>query len=261
MSVGVFSITPFLIRRSLHASDFEVALLIAIWQAPWILAPFIEPLIARLHPQAAWRWMAVLAHAPLLAIAFLPMATPLMIVMGLYYLVGNAYVPHRGALIRTNYPPSVRGRMYSFIQAVTLLGAALAAKGAGWLMDGDDTFWVFEKLLAIVTAANKEYYQFEVNQFNAVQISKYEVGEYYHDHLDIGPGVLGNRKISLTLQLSDPDSYEGGDLVLDFTDFRASRQLGSITLFPSFIKHGVRPVTKGTRYSLVAWISGKDRFK
>ena len=92
MSVGVFSITPFLIRRSLHASDFEVALLIAIWQAPWILAPFIEPLIARLHPQAAWRWMAVLAHAPLLAIAFLPMATPLMIVMGLYYLVGNAYV-------------------------------------------------------------------------------------------------------------------------------------------------------------------------
>ena len=129
------------------------------------------------------------------------------------------------------------------------------------LSPGEGNLWVFEKLLSIVTSANNEFYQFEINQFNAVQISKYEVGEYYHDHLDIGPGVLGNRKISLTLQLSDPDSYEGGDLILDFMDFRASRELGSVTLFPSFLKHGVRPVTKGTRYSLVAWVSGKDRFK
>ena len=129
------------------------------------------------------------------------------------------------------------------------------------LIPGDDNFWVFEKLLAIFTSANNKFYQFEINQFNGVQISKYEVGEYYHDHLDIGPGVLGNRKISLTLQLSDPDSYEGGDLVLDFSDFTASRELGSVTIFPSFLKHGVRSVTKGTRYSLVAWVSGEHRFK
>jgi len=129
------------------------------------------------------------------------------------------------------------------------------------LQPGEDTMWVFEKLLAIVTAANKEFYQFDINQFNAVQISKYEVGEYYHDHLDIGPGVLGNRKLSLTLQLSDADSYEGGDLVLDFSDFTASREIGSVTIFPSFLKHGVRLITKGTRYSLVAWVSGEHRFR
>lgn len=129
------------------------------------------------------------------------------------------------------------------------------------LHPGEENYWVFEKLLAIITAANKEFYQFDINQFNAVQISKYEVGEYYHDHIDIGPGVLGNRKLSLTLQLSDPDSYEGGDLVLDFDNFHASRELGSVTIFPSFVKHGVRSVTKGTRYSLVAWVSGEHRFK
>ncbi len=129
------------------------------------------------------------------------------------------------------------------------------------LTPGEENYWVFSKLLSIVTSANNEFYQFEINQFNAVQISKYEVGEYYHDHLDIGPGVLGNRKISLTLQLSESDSYEGGDLVLDFSDFTASRELGSVTLFPSFLKHGVRPVTKGTRYSLVAWVSGEHRFR
>ena len=129
------------------------------------------------------------------------------------------------------------------------------------LIPGEDNYWVFDKLLAIITAANAEFYQFEINQFQGVQISKYEVGEYYHDHFDIGPGVIGNRKLSLTLQLSKPDSYEGGDLILDFTDFHASRELGSVTIFPSFIKHGIRPVTKGTRYSLVAWVSGKNRFK
>ena len=126
---------------------------------------------------------------------------------------------------------------------------------------GEDNYWVLEKLLEIVTAVNNKFYKFEINQFQGVQISKYEVGEFYKDHMDIGSGVLGNRKISLTLQLSDPDSYEGGDLVLDFAGFTAPRGLGSVTLFPSFIKHGVRPVTKGTRYSLVAWVSGKNRFR
>ena len=125
----------------------------------------------------------------------------------------------------------------------------------------EDSFWIFEKLLGIITSANDEFYQFDINQFNGVQISKYGVGEYYHNHLDIGPGVLGNRKISLTLQLSAPDSYEGGDLVIDFLDFHASRELGSVTLFPSFLMHCVTTITKGTRYSLVAWVSGKDRFR
>lgn len=128
------------------------------------------------------------------------------------------------------------------------------------IMPDEDRYWVFEKLLSIVHAANK-IYKFDINQFNAVQLSRYQVGEFYKTHVDIGPGVLGNRKISLTLQITDPSKYEGGDLVLDVDDFHASRELGSVTLFPSFIKHWVTPVTKGTRYSLVAWISGEYRFR
>jgi len=130
------------------------------------------------------------------------------------------------------------------------------------LIPGDENFGVFNKLLQIVMEANKQYYRFDIDHFNAVQISKYEVGEYYHKHVDIGPGSMGNRKISLTLQLTDPDTYEGGDLILDFIEgFTASREIGSVTLFPSFLSHRVSAVTKGTRYSLVAWISGENRFR
>ena len=141
MSVGIFHLTPFLIRRDLGASPWQVAMLIGIWQAPWILAPLIEPLMARLNPQRAWRWLAVIAHAPLLVIAFVPLAWPLMIVLGLYYLTSIAYIPHRGAMIRANYAPEVRGRMYGLLQAVTLLGSAVAAKAAGRLIEWDSA-WI-----------------------------------------------------------------------------------------------------------------------
>lgn len=129
------------------------------------------------------------------------------------------------------------------------------------IMANEDTYWLFEKLLYVVTAANKIQYKFDVNHFDAVQLSRYRVGEYYGKHMDIGPGRLGNRKISLTLQITDPSEYEGGDLILDFDDFAAPRDIGSVTLFPSFMKHWVTPVTKGTRYSIVAWVSGENRFK
>lgn len=129
------------------------------------------------------------------------------------------------------------------------------------LIPTEDNAWVFEKVLAIVMAANNSFFRFDIDHFNAMQISKYEVGEYYHAHLDIGAGVNGNRKISVTVQLSEEDSYEGGDLYMDFTDFTAPRKIGSVTLFPSFLKHQIKAVTKGTRYSLVAWISGTNRFR
>jgi len=129
------------------------------------------------------------------------------------------------------------------------------------IMPEEDTYWLFNKLLAIVLAANKEQYKFDIDHFDAIQLSRYRVGEFYHKHMDIGPRNLGNRKISLTLQLSRPEDYDGGNLVLDYDDFVAPREQGSITLFPSFMNHWVEPVTRGTRYSLVSWVSGHNRFK
>ena len=74
------------------------------------------------------------------------------------------------------------------------------------------------------------------------------------------------RKLSMTLNLTDPDDYKGGDLKFDFGPhagrgrFKTCKEIrprGSIIIFPSFIHHQVTPVTSGTRYSLVIWSLGK----
>jgi hypothetical protein len=74
------------------------------------------------------------------------------------------------------------------------------------------------------------------------------------------------RKLSMTLNLTDPSDYTGGDLKFDFGPhagrgrFKTCKEIrprGSIIIFPSFIHHQVTPVTKGTRYSLVIWSLGK----
>ncbi len=123
--------------------------------------------------------------------------------------------------------------------------------------------WLFQRLLALSLVANHKMYHFDVDFFDAVQIAKYDVGDFYDWHTDIGPGSMGNRKLSMTVQLSAEEDYEGGELVLDFSanNFIADKTIGSATIFPSMLKHKVSPITKGIRYSIVVWVSGTHRFK
>ena len=74
------------------------------------------------------------------------------------------------------------------------------------------------------------------------------------------------RKISMTINLTEPDDYKGGDLKFDFGPhagrgrFKTCKEIrprGSVIVFPSFLHHQVTPVTEGTRYSLVLWNLGK----
>ena len=62
----------------------------------------------------------------------------------------------------------------------------------------------------------------------------------------------------MSIQLSDSDDYEGGDLELMFREepVKLDRTRGTLVAFPSFMLHRVTPVTRGTRWSLVAWITG-----
>lgn len=81
------------------------------------------------------------------------------------------------------------------------------------------------------------------------------------------PGMIGKiRKLSMTISLSDPKDYKGGNLRFDFGPHadhkryhtcKEIRPRGSIIIFPSHVYHQVTPVTTGTRYSLVAWSLGQ----
>ena len=82
--------------------------------------------------------------------------------------------------------------------------------------------------------------------------------------MDIGSkGTFTLRKLSVSIQLSDPASYEGGDLEINMGSFSktAARDKGALIIFPSYALHRVHPVTSGERHSLVAWIVGNAPFR
>lgn len=91
-----------------------------------------------------------------------------------------------------------------------------------------------------------------------LQLAKYSDRGFFDWHLDFGAGEISARKLSMTIQLSDPNDYEGGDLrfMINKEIVNAPKEKGTIIIFPSFIMHRVTPITKGTRQSIVGWVSG-----
>jgi PKHD-type hydroxylase len=129
-----------------------------------------------------------------------------------------------------------------------------------WLYPNNDNKWAYERLTSIITDLNNRFFKFDIfGVTEGFQFTKYSApGGKYGKHVDcVYNGQV--RKLSFTLQLSDPSSYEGGDLSLHLNDSPTlmSRVQGSVALFPSYVLHEVTPVTKGTRYSLVSWVTGK----
>lgn len=150
--------------------------------------------------------------------------------------------------------------------------------------------WVAGFVWHYVMRANRENFQYDLSNIDgeSLQYTVYGEGEFYGWHNDQGlssyykPVSEGNRghgealfqdfvnqncervrKLSFSLLLSDPDTYEGGNLqLLDEVGkpYIAPRQRGTIILFDSRTQHRVQKVTKGVRKSLVGWVTG-PRFR
>lgn len=102
----------------------------------------------------------------------------------------------------------------------------------------------YQELMDYLLQTAPEFVEFNVT----ISINKYEVGDYMGRHRDRMP----IRRRTFLVQLSEPSSYEGGDLTVD--DFVSSREQGIVNLFDSQdIWHSVSEVTKGIRYSIVFW--------
>ena len=123
---------------------------------------------------------------------------------------------------------------------------------------------IYKKAEYLIQALNQRVYQFDITDFSEdFQYTVYEGSEggHYDWHVDQGL-VQVNRKLSFSLQLSEPEDYDGCDLEL-FTSneiAKAPRQRGTLIAFPSYALHRVTPVTRGTRKSLVIWTKG-PRFR
>ena len=107
--------------------------------------------------------------------------------------------------------------------------------------------------------ANRNAYGFDVDWFPAIQFGEYSVGSFYNWHYDVNweSDSMYDRKLSIVIQLTDENEYEGGDFeFLEIQNPVGFRKQGSVLVFPSYNTHRVTEVTKGIRNSLVCWMEG-----
>lgn len=92
--------------------------------------------------------------------------------------------------------------------------------------------------------------------FCSLLLSRYEPGMAYGRHVD--DALMGGLRtdVSFTLFLSDPDTYEGGELVIEDSEGENAVRLpaGSLYLYPSTTLHRVEPVRSGVRLAAVGWV-------
>jgi PKHD-type hydroxylase len=112
----------------------------------------------------------------------------------------------------------------------------------------------------ILIANLKTKWYFDIEKIQSVQVGEYSIGGHYDWHEDESICSRNNfnnqRKISISVLLSESDSYDGGDLLFKGQNEPITRNQGSIIVFPSFIEHKVTPVTRGVRYTAVTWAVG-----
>lgn len=130
-----------------------------------------------------------------------------------------------------------------------------------WIPQTDKSDWLYEKLVNMSIEANDALWNFNLTSApEDLQFTEYYATNkgHYDWHMDTGPGDLSKRKVSITVQWSDPSEYEGGELELKRGNGveQCPKGKGVVVMFPSYVLHRVTPVTKGTRKSFVLWLGG-----
>ena len=137
--------------------------------------------------------------------------------------------------------------------------------------------WVYKEIQPYIHQANAAAgWNFNWDFSESCQFTKYKKGQYYDWHCDSWdrpynqPNTQSHgkqRKLSVTLSLSNDKDYSGGELEFDMrnTDpdkkanthvLKEIRSKGSLVVFPSDVWHRVKPVKRGVRHSLVIWNLG-----
>jgi predicted 2-oxoglutarate/Fe(II)-dependent dioxygenase YbiX len=120
--------------------------------------------------------------------------------------------------------------------------------------------WLYDRVWAAAQECNRLFFNVDISSVEGnIQLARYDSTDqgFYDWHTDFA-GFRPLRKISVSIQLSRPEDYDGGDLELLFGNQPEpmDRTRGAFIAFPSFVLHRVTPVTRGERWSLVAWVLG-----
>lgn len=132
-----------------------------------------------------------------------------------------------------------------------------------WIERESETAWLYHRLEEIVLRLNAEFFRYDL--FGLSESFQYTIyndseGGHFDWHKDHGNDREESRKISLSLQLSDANAYQGSDLELhsDGHVQAAPRTRGTLIAFPSYVLHRVTPIRSGVRKSLMVWAAGPE---
>jgi len=134
----------------------------------------------------------------------------------------------------------------------------------GWInQDNEDFSDVWKFIERKFHEANSAAFGVDINFMRNIQYTTYDeddVGHYdWHEDIFWESNLIYDRKLSMVVQLSDPESYSGCDLELEVREPPSAeilRKQGTIIVFPSFVKHRITPIMSGHRESLVSWVEG-----
>ena len=129
----------------------------------------------------------------------------------------------------------------------------------------DDFNWINALVCGYGLFANCKNFKYKLSKcdMEGVQLSRYTLGQFYDKHIDFNgnPDTKSHtRKLSMSVQLSDENSYDGGDLIIYYSGekYIAPKVKGTVIVFDSRLTHEVTPITRGERYSLVKWFHGDN---
>jgi predicted 2-oxoglutarate/Fe(II)-dependent dioxygenase YbiX len=104
-------------------------------------------------------------------------------------------------------------------------------------------------------------HKFNLLYMEPFELKKYIVGDEFTNHTDsyLGTEYGLDRKLNLIVQLSEPNSYVGGDLIIGHSNpITIPREVGTAVIFPANYPHSVSKVTEGSRYSLICHVWGPE---
>ena len=127
---------------------------------------------------------------------------------------------------------------------------------SAFLKRNPDTDWLYERIFAKTGEINTEFWRFELDGLQELEVIRYQPGQYFEWHTDVRPG--DPRKVTCVVNLSPDKSYWRGGLRVKGTHVgkEIAPLQGAGTWFPSYLPHQATAPWWGKRWVLVAFITG-----
>jgi PKHD-type hydroxylase len=118
--------------------------------------------------------------------------------------------------------------------------------------------WLYNYVAAVTDEVNRQHYQFDITDMQQLQVLRYRPGQWFRWHFDAIESQKDIRKMTMVINLSPACGYIGGGLQVDgnWHNHEQAREQGSASFFPAWMKHRAKAPIWGTRWVLVAWITG-----